>query len=382
VNNNNILIISYLDYPYYVGLSRRISGIAEILSENGLKVLIIAPIARLHGQIKKQTPENVLISRINLAQFGSGTNYNSKLIQWLLFSFIASFEVIRQAANRHTIVQYQSTFSAIPAIIAKVFLGSKIVGDDIVPINAFIDTFTLNLTDIVTTPSPLMFERAKKLRKKTLLVPNGVKLASCSKRLRREEKRLKLIFVGALSFSQNVKAVENIIEIAKELENRKVKFDISIVGGPLNAVSFKANSSVALNGRIKFLGQITDEELLDLYKSSDVGLLPFFQDIPLLGGQRTKALEFFSHSLLVVSGENGVKGIGGLISGRHFLLAKDRDDMTRVLVDCLSNPARYEKIAEDGAAFVAKHYSWDVLTKNYIAEIKKSFSREVQNVLK
>jgi hypothetical protein len=38
-------MLSYLDYSYYVGLSKRITGIAKALSSNGVTVEVLAPIA-------------------------------------------------------------------------------------------------------------------------------------------------------------------------------------------------------------------------------------------------------------------------------------------------------------------------------------------------
>ena len=71
------------------------------------------------------------------------------------------------------------------------------------------------------------------------------------------------------------------------------EFTISIVGGPLTLASELMKDPIVKKGRVKFLGQLSFEELSELYVSATVGILPFFQDIPLAGGQRTKALELF-----------------------------------------------------------------------------------------
>lgn len=49
LNSKKILMLSYLDYPYYVGLSKRITGIAKALSSNGVTVEVLAPIA--HSEV-------------------------------------------------------------------------------------------------------------------------------------------------------------------------------------------------------------------------------------------------------------------------------------------------------------------------------------------
>ena len=110
----------------------------------------------------------------------------------------------------------------------------------------------------------------------------------------------------------------------------------------------------------------------EIYSSSRLGILPFFQDTPLLGGQRTKALEFFANNLLVVSGPEGVKGINGIKPEKHYLLANSLDDMCTIMNKCLSEPEKYQNIATAGARYVSENHSWETLTKDYISFIRNS----------
>jgi glycosyltransferase involved in cell wall biosynthesis len=112
-----------------------------------------------------------------------------------------------------------------------------------------------------------------------------------------------------------------------------------------------------------------------LYASSSVGLLPFFDDIPLEGGQRTKALEFFANGLLVISGPEGVKGIYGLESGKHFLIGTSVDVMCNLIEQCLSKPRKYAGIAVSGRQYISDKYSWSCLTKDYVDFVKRQMQR-------
>lgn len=360
-----VVLISYLDYPYNAGLSKRIDGFVKVLISNGIKVKIIAPIARNDLIPKDDFSPNLSIHRIDLGYFKfMDSRFSGKFIQWLLFSFKASFLAMRYFIKTHCMVQYQSIYSLLPALAAKFFLRATIIGDDIVLINPFIDMLAMKFTDLVITPSLKTYSFACRIQKSTLYVPNGIQQTQ-HKRSSSDPNHI-ILFVGSLSFDQNTKAVENIIKIASILKEKGVIFEILVVGGPLSGVKRLLSSKEVKNGSVKFLGTVTDDKLEDLYSSSYIGLLPFFQDTPLLGGQRIKALEFFAHSLLVISGPEGVKGISNLKSGKDYLLANSIEEMSTMIEKCFSENDKYLIIANSGANYISENYSWKNLTKNYV----------------
>ena len=214
LGQKEVLIVSYLDYPYYAGLSRRISGLTKVLTTKGIKVRIVAPIARYSIVLNDEVSYNV-VERIDLRQFRSKNpeKFASKFVQWLLFSIKASVKVMRKFLENRCLVQYQSIYSALPAVITKLFLRAKIIGDDIVLIHPVFDTLILKLTDVVVTPSLRTYSFAKRLGRHTLYVPNGVE-QTLHKRRTSDLKPNNILFVGSLSFDQNLKALENIFKIA------------------------------------------------------------------------------------------------------------------------------------------------------------------------
>lgn len=367
--HNDLLIISYLDYPYYAGLSTRISGLAKVLAMGGVHVKILAPIARGDVTVKNKIYFDTAIYRVDLKKFRSRNpeKFASKSLLWLLFSLSASFEVMRNFIQNRCLIQYQSIYSALPALLAKILLRAQVIGDDIVLVNSLIDVFALKLTDIVVTPSPRTCSFAKRLGRYTLYLPNGVEMLSEKSS---SDSKSRILFVGSLSFDQNLKAVENIIRIALNLDKKGRTFEVLIIGGPLSYVEYLMNHPIVKKGKVKFLGRVSDDRLMELYSSSFIGLLPFFQDTPLQGGQRTKALEFFANHLLIISGPEGVKGINGLRSGEHYLLAKSLNEMGMIIDRCLLKPEKYQNIASAGANNILEKYSWETLTKDYIHIIK------------
>ena len=75
---------------------------------------------------------NVLIFAVLEEKIGTA----SKMVQWLLFSVRSSFFAIKEVINNRSVVQFQSTYSAFPALIAKIILRATVVGDDVVLIHS------------------------------------------------------------------------------------------------------------------------------------------------------------------------------------------------------------------------------------------------------
>ncbi len=267
------MIISYIDYPYYVGLSKRISGISEVLTSNGIAVNVLAPIARSDVVLANNKSLAITVKRINLRRFGTGRTFSSKLAQWFVFSIWSAVKIIKAYSKEHPIIQYQSLFSAFSTIPARL-LGATIIGDDVVLTNKSpINFLAFKFTSIISTPSTKTYTLAKKLGRPVIYVPNGIARSDCIRT--KPKKPLNFIFVGALSFSQNMRAVENIIKLADNLEKDKLDFEISIVGGPLSAATHLLNNHVVLSGKVRFRGYLSFLELDKLYSSSFVGYFLF-----------------------------------------------------------------------------------------------------------
>jgi glycosyltransferase involved in cell wall biosynthesis len=312
-------------------------------------------------------PDKIPVIRINL-NFSSTKNRPSiNFVQWLLFNLFGSLEIVHQYAKGCRIVEYQSIYSSIPALFAKLFLRMKTIGDDFVLFHPLADGIIIRLTDVISTPSAKTYSLAKSLKKVVFYVPNGIKKTENKRALKNNLPVF--LFVGALSFGQNVSAVEKIIQIADGLDKDGLDFQINIVGGPIYKVSHLTEHSVVKKGKVTFLGHVSNEKLSQLFSSSVFGILPFFSDTPLLGGQRTKALEYFENNLIVISGLEGVAGISGIKPEKHYLLAKSAEDMQSIMADCIRSPEKYYYLATDGPNFVKENYSWDTIAKNYIEYI-------------
>lgn len=367
------MIVSYLDYPYYSGLSKRISGLAKVLGTNGIKVKILAPVVRSDALHRNDISHYSAVEYIDLRRFRSNNPYGfaSKFLHWLFFTFVASARVIRDFRKYQCIIQYQSIYSALPALITKLFLGARVIGDDIVLTHRTLDTVVLRLTDAIITSSVRTCIFASRLfpNKVLLYVPNGIEVQPLKNLVTTKRKRV--VFVGSMTFDQNVKAIEKVIQIAEKLYARKFRLEILIVGGPLSRVSHLMRHRLVKAKIIRFLGFLSDAQLREIYASSQIALLPFFEDAPLLGGQRIKALEYFERKMLVISGSEGVRGISGLRDQVHYVSANSVDEIVGAIERHTLCPSEYASIPTEGRKYVIKRYSWERVTKDYLRMIKK-----------
>lgn len=360
----DILLLSYLDYPSYTGMSKRINGMIHILMDHKISVSILCPLLRNPHQLSNEDYVEYIDLRF-LRKLDTEKMF-TKMISSLVFSTLAFFRVLKL---RPRIVQYQTMYSSIPAVAAKPFVKSKIIGDDIL-LDCFYGSsifsrsfflFLLKFVDVIITPSV----KAKKFieeiyhTKLTVHVSNGITKHSILKKILNQA-----TFVGTFTYSSNRLAAERIAKISNQLEKTFDNFIIKVIGGPLHLLSHEMKESK----NVSFLGFVSDEKLEMYLDSSFIGLAPFFNDIT--GGQRVKCLEYFAHNLLVLSGKAGVSGITGIQEDKHYVLANSETEMAEKLEDILKNPYRYVKIAETGYKYVMANYSWEKVLSVYTRLVK------------
>jgi len=379
--NSEVLLVSYYDFPFYAGISKRIEGMLHVLTHHNVFVSILSPLFHRDKPFcSNKYRWNIEYVDLRWLRALGHESKPVKFLAALIFSFLAFLKIARKK-RQYYLIQYQTMYSAIPAILAKIFLKATVIGDDIGLLHTnrqppylwilrAIDMAVLKFTDIVITFSLVdyKFIKQKFKSKKILLIPNGV-IVSPVKTLIRKKRVKILLFIGNLTFTHNLIAVNNIIKIAECLAKRRKDFKMLIVGGPLSNVSHLMKHRMVQMGIIRFLGYVSEEVLKDISASAYIGLLPFFHDTPHFG-QRTKALEYFANGLLVVSGPEGVKGIRGLEAEKHYLVANSLDEMCKIIEMCLSEPEKYQKIATTGARYISEYYSWENLTKDYINLIR------------
>jgi glycosyltransferase involved in cell wall biosynthesis len=379
-------MISYLDYPSYTGLSRRIEGLSKVLRSNGIDVEIVCPRFRHIGATQGQA--DVVAFDLRMLRGADPSKTFPKLLCLCLFTALALKYIIRRRREL-AVVQYESIYSSLPAILAKVLTKAYTVGDDVVIrertdspfVNAathVLEAILLRLTDTLITSSPKTLKLFRKLNvHRYMYVPNGVKVPAPTpphQTIQRGDKCVAL-FVGAPSYAENRTAVEQLVRLPREMPHHMERLRIWIVGGPLTDLKHMLDDQLVESGIVKFWGSVNEKTLDAIYGSSRVGLLPFFSSGHDAGGQRMKALEYLAHGLVVISTSAGVRGLPDLVGGAHFIHVSSIQEMTEVLKGIIESPEEYQDIAVRGKVYVTTRHSWEVITREYVGFIRAILER-------
>jgi hypothetical protein len=163
-----------------------------------------------------------------------------------------------------------------------------------------------------------------------------------------------LVFVGGQQHNPNSDGIFWFItRVFPELRRVYPNLTLKVVG------SWSSDFIVAASSMgISFTGVMGDQELSDVLDASIAGLAP----LRFGAGIKRKVLDYLNHGLPVVSTSIGMEGIesaSGDVPGT--LVANSAEDWVRSLTQLLTNPQLQKSLGQEGASFIASHYSKDAL---------------------
>jgi len=193
--------------------------------------------------------------------------------------------------------------------------------------------------------------------KKIVIIPNGIDLKKFKKSKKKkyfENKYPTLLYVGRIHGSKGLQYVLNAI--------KDIKINFLIVGkdqGYRKILEIKARKN-HLEGRVKFLGGVSNKELNEVYSSSD-----FFVLFSEWEGFGIVVLEAMGIGLPVIVSDRGslpflVKNEknGYVVPFKNIKLLEEKIDYL------LNNKKVAQTMGEDGEK-VAKEYDWNKIIKKY-----------------
>jgi glycosyltransferase involved in cell wall biosynthesis len=190
--------------------------------------------------------------------------------------------------------------------------------------------------------------------------PNGMSLQPASKAATHEKgARQHAVFMGS-GHPPNVSAARFIVE---ELAPRLPDVCFQIIGTCLPEGRYPSN--------VIRLGTVSEEKKLELLQSAALALNPMSDG----SGSNVKVLDYFSHSLPVLSTPFGMRGIDAE-PDRDFI-ETTLDEFSLVLKSIWSDRERLRSIGKAGQRLAAEHYTWDAIAKgagDKIAELCKAKS--------
>lgn len=186
------------------------------------------------------------------------------------------------------------------------------------------------------------------------VVANGVDTKWFAEKKHTKPSRPTILCVGTFKWLPNVEAVWFLVkEIWPKIKQQIPTARLWIVG---NAPAPDVLALEHSDASITVTGTIPD--IRDAFTQSDLLIAPVLSG----KGTRYKVLEALASGTPVVATETAVEGLA-LKNGTHVLAANAADDIARLVVELLNSKSKREKLAEQGRAFVKKHYDWSLISQ-------------------
>jgi glycosyltransferase involved in cell wall biosynthesis len=358
--NSRVVVLSPLDYPFYSATSRRISSIIGVLNQAGIQAEVVCPVFRFSVLPTVHGVTGIDLRRLQVL----GTQ--SLIARGLALAIynLAAFAKLVTSRNELLAVQYESIYTFPAALLAKIFLRCACIGEDInvPPILRRLVFFepTVALVSNFITSSFSNIDSSRLSRSATIFLPTAVteKLVIRRKQIRFD--RIRAIFVGTLTYSTNLRAINHISRVDSLISVDKDCIFL-VVGGPIPA-------GLQPSRRMRLLGNVSDSLLRRAYGQANIGLLPFFGTRT--SGTKSKLIEYMAAQLLVISSPEGVQYLPGLEPWVHFVPATSAEEMAQLISIIPRDPKRFKQIAMEGHRHVMQRYRWRKLLGSYLRFIE------------
>ena len=196
---------------------------------------------------------------------------------------------------------------------------------------------------------------------KSLITPYGATVQAKAHRTPEVNEIPTLLFCGRLIQRKGIDVL--LRAMVQVLGEREVK--LVITGeGDRKAEWQKLCTSLGLDSSVRFAGFVSDEELADLYRTSDVYVHPaIFDDKGDTEGLGVVLIEALAHKLPVVA--SNVGGIVDVIQHEETgLLVPEKDEaaLAQAILRVLDDPELGRKLGQQGFAHTLRFFDWDRIT--------------------
>ncbi|MBT7237949.1 glycosyltransferase family 4 protein [Candidatus Woesearchaeota archaeon] len=216
----------------------------------------------------------------------------------------------------------------------------------------------MNGSDKLITSSKHMYSSAKKqgCKKEIKIIPHGVnsqKAKSIDIRKKYNiKKNDKIIF--SLQRLHERKGLKYLILAASKIKYKNIKFIIGGKGPELNNLK-KLTRKLKLEDKIKFLGYIPEEDMINFYKKSDLFVLPSLYE-----GFGIVYIDALINGLPIVTTKCGGSEVMVNDSNGIMVKPKDSEQLANAIAKALNKKWNKDKIKKD-----AKKYKWENVIKEY-----------------
>jgi polysaccharide biosynthesis protein PslH len=203
-----------------------------------------------------------------------------------------------------------------------------------------------------------------------VVIPNGVNVASYDSARKRETEipqllgavQQNILFLGQLSYSPNVAAVDWLLEsIYPKLRQKYPDCQLLLVG---HTPTERMQNAAKQDPNIIVTGKVPD--VRPYLGAASLMAVPLQQG----GGTRLKILEAFAAGCPVVSTRKGAEGLNA-IANQHLLISDDSESMVAAIDQLWLNPQLGQQLAQSAYELVRDQYSWEAIGQRVEIAIKQ-----------
>ena len=185
---------------------------------------------------------------------------------------------------------------------------------------------------------------------------------------------VQLLFISRLS---SQKGVESLIKACGILKKKNIEnYKLTIVGdGPLKDKMFSLVNEYAIKDKINFLGWRKLEDLPDIYRSSDVFILPSVME-----GMPSVVLQAMACGLPVIGTK--VEGFQEVLEDNVNGLTvayNDTENLSNAIKKLIDSPELRKKMS-DMSIKKSKQFLWESIAKKYLELYKETIFRKIESI--
>ncbi len=343
----------------------------EISKRTAKENLLIDIITRNNGNDDLNIPKNLKVFKVGPK--ATTDDVISKIV-YLLRSFFFVYKRDYDLVHAHAFL---------PGIIARLLMVTKgipgvltihgtSIGTDLNnPLSRWLEKFILTQilysTQITVSQD---FLKVKNINQKVIYIPNGIDIGRFDKIQIKKSKDPTVIFVGRLHAQKNLLTLLSAIDSArKDIPDIK----LLIVGdGSQKSQLMLQIKKMKLAKNVKMTGQVQGDDLIKLYKSSHLFILPSIYE-----GQPLSLLEAWAAKLPVIVTKTGdcqylVKdGENGYLINNPL----DPTQIAKAIKKALLN-RDLSKLGQNGYNLVKKNFSWEKSARQTLGYYKQIVNGE------
>lgn len=173
------------------------------------------------------------------------------------------------------------------------------------------------------------------------------------------DSKIKILFVGRMIKRKGVEWLIKAIKLAIEEYQKKEIFCIFVgEGEDCNYFNYMVKTK-NLDNFIHFAGNVSNDELITFYKTSDIFVLPSLSEVC-----PTVVLEAMYTGLPVITTD--IPGIRDHFSEYAILVPpRDPESLAKGIIDLINNRELRDKLSNKGKKYIENKYTWDKVVKEY-----------------